>query len=107
MMLRVNKQAIRRHGRPGDAPEDHSPMDGAFEGQATDARAGHGLRQKERRAEQVSAWRARAVRQSDGMAVVARRQVVMRPRGRSDKTQEWRGQTVRIAKFGMVHSYRA
>src|SRR5215831_438840 len=45
----------RRHGRPRDASENHSPMDGASEGQATDGRSGRGLRQKGRRAEQVSA----------------------------------------------------
>src|SRR5262249_18302280 len=45
----------RGHGRPPDAPEKHSPMHGASERQATDGRSGRGLRQKGRRAEQVSA----------------------------------------------------
>src|SRR6516162_4936105 len=76
----------RKHGRPRDASENHSPMDGSSEGQATDGRSGHGLRQKGRRAEQVSAQQPRAVRQNHGMAVVARRQVVTGPPGRSDSS---------------------
>src|SRR5262249_28606374 len=75
----------RRHGRPRDASENHSPMDGASEGQATDGRSGRGLRQKGRRAEQVSAQQPRAVRQNHGMAVVARRQVITGPPGRSEE----------------------
>src|SRR5262245_49778890 len=68
-------------------------MDGASEGQATDGRSGRGLRQKDRRAEQVSAQQPRAVRQNHGMAVVARRQVVTGPPGRSDSSDlvPWHG----------------
>src|SRR5262249_50761055 len=62
-------------------------------GQATDGRSGRGLRQKGRRAEQVSARQPRAVRQNHGMAVVARRQVVTGPPGRSDSSDlvPWHG----------------
>src|SRR5262245_44323871 len=68
-------------------------MDGASEGQATDGRSGRGLRQKGRRAEQVSAQQPRAVRQNHGMAVVARRQVVTGPPCRSDSSDlvPWHG----------------
>src|SRR6516165_12258488 len=77
----------RRHGRSRDPSENYSPMDGASEGPATDGRSGGGLRQKGRRAKQVSAQQSRAVRQNHGMAIVARREVVTGPPGRSDSSE--------------------
>jgi hypothetical protein len=74
----------REHGRPRDAPKNHSRMDGASEGQATHRRTGCGIRQKGNPAKRVPSQSARSgpsisarsVPESYGMALASRWKVI-------------------------------